>query len=480
MTEIKGEGNGIPGQQGPVSNFTEAEFEELSSELHSNALRSPDPERLYIAFSSKKSLLSQALRTDDYFNSAIEVINILERNSKMESSVLLGLDLVEENLDVIESHLSNPVGKDTLKTRNQCAEAIVAFGQGRDKRKATEIFVRNLNLLKLNYLESGVSPIVTFAALEMAGSSDDKDTAGKADEALTQMMDHYLSVAFYHKGHGQEIAIRFIRDKLNNLGIDSSELIDRWLDSSPGVFVVSENLNALVSLEKKRPGIGTLLNKQFGICNFARYPEEMLIAQYDEVDKTDLPYGVILFNSFDHNGAFYETRKGLNSLRKQLKGKYSLRVVETNGKLDIVKRLHKLSRKYGDSHKISFAIVGGHGDKNTIEFGKDDSSEQRLSYPEFFIDSVFKRERMAKYSGYFTDNPTIVLISCSTGKSEKGIASLISESYGTIIAPSEDTAGSSSFKITEEGGKLFFKVKFPGAKTITFIKGRPIDPNVQT
>lgn len=485
MPEVSGEGSGDPGQQVPVDNFTRVEFEDIGIKLRGHQFLGLGSEELYGEFASKKDLLSQALGTDDYFAPAIRVVNLLGRSSQVEPAVTLAIDLIEQNLGPIESHLSNPTARNNYspqKEQTECIEAILGFGKFRNQDEAAKIFGRNLDILRPDVMESGLLPSTVIPALEMACSSDDKDSASKADEILTQkigMFGGYFDNAFQHKGYAREIAIKLVKNKLNNFGVNSDALIEKWLDSSPGISVVRENLQALISLEKRRPGIGRLLNEQFGICNFARYPEEMLIAQYDEVDKTDIPYGVIMFSSFDHNGAFYTDRQNLNSLHRQIKGKYALRVVEAVGKLDIAKRLHRLSRKYGDNNKISFAIVGGHGNEDSIQFGEGRSVEGAFNYSDVFFESVFGRGRLAGYSNYFVKNPTVILLSCSTGKGKKGgIAGILSSTFGTVIAPSENVTGA-SFKIAEENGRLSFEVKYKGAKTVTFVKGRPVNPNTQ-
>ncbi len=96
-------------------------------------------------------------------------------------------------------------------------------------------------------------------------------------------------------------------------GIDGKQAIKAWelavMKKAPtyrtGDASFLENLPSLANLEAQRHGIGKVLQEEFGINDFARYPEELLIEQYDTRNRSDLPYGVIINPWYDHNGAFY-------------------------------------------------------------------------------------------------------------------------------------------------------------------------------
>src|SRR5690606_23960344 len=76
---------------------------------------------------------------------------------------------------------------------------------------------------------------------------------------------------------------------------------------------------------------------------------------------------------------------------------------------------------------------------------------------------------------YFIENPIIVLVSCSTGKGEKGgIANLISRLGATVLAP--DNKGSfielTAFRTTKNEFKI--QPLYAGANTRVFKEGKEI------
>ena len=124
-----------------------------------------------------------------------------------------------------------------------------------------------------------------------------------------------------------------------------------------------------------------------------------------------------------------QNESAFNELYKQLEPGYTLRVLEADSKFDIGRKLVNLRRRY-PQHKISFAVIGGHGTKDSIKFGGND--EKHSLYVEDFIGKGRIRE-------FFEENPSIVLISCSTGV-EGGIGQELSQVMGAnVLAPKTPT-----------------------------------------
>lgn len=237
-------------------------------------------------------------------------------------------------------------------------------------------------------------------------------------------------------------AVDIIQSTLVKFGIDS-ETAFKWIFEwttyqKPKGFVVRKNIEAVVRLENEKKGITTILFEKYGILNFGRYPVAMLLRQYENMNNKDNPYGVIIYPKGDHNGAFHGDEFVFTSLNFEMAldenlRKYLIRIYECGSKKDIAKALIDLDAAYGQSHKISFAIIGGHGSKDSINFGFGSSKRNSL------YSSDLHRSRVQKTGDFFEPDATIVLVSCSTGENE-GIAQTLTEKMGMkVIAPNVPT-----------------------------------------
>lgn len=216
---------------------------------------------------------------------------------------------------------------------------------------------------------------------------------------------------------------------------------------------------SIKKLEDKMPGAAKVLHQEFKISDFWRYPTEVLVDQYNNRDNTDMPYGVIIFPNADHNGAFEQNSHLIEKLYEDTKGKYLLRIMEADGKFSLARNLLFLNKKYGDKHKISFGLLGGHGSKNSIQFGQDTLSNF-FSEKNILSKKDFKGEGVKKIKSFFEEDPSIALISCSTGK-ERGIGQQISETYGAEIhAPDRPAAMIQLSTSFDQNGKIKFGTKY--------------------
>ncbi|MCR4325141.1 MAG: hypothetical protein NUV69_05675 [Candidatus Curtissbacteria bacterium] len=237
-----------------------------------------------------------------------------------------------------------------------------------------------------------------------------------------------------------------------------------WSDQSTISFdPVLDNLRSIGDLEYEIPGICSYLSSNFGIYDFGRYPEQMLIKQFKEADNKNLPYGVVLFPRSDWNGSFNNKWQALRGLFESLGDDYLVRVVEADSKIDISRMLRRLDRKYGKNQKISFAVIGGHGTPTTIQFGDPTPRTDRsrgLWYRRHIIDTRdFQDPRILGLPDYLIKNPTLILVSCSTGF-VGGIGHQLSEMLSaTVIAPSGDTF-LRSIKAQNTNGRLSFSVEY--------------------
>ncbi len=222
---------------------------------------------------------------------------------------------------------------------------------------------------------------------------------------------------------------------LNNFGLNGAALFNTWITTESWTsYAVGRNIETIEILEKKRPGIALFLYKEYGITHFRRYPEELLLSNYDNHENKDSSYGVVIMADHDYNGAL-AVQTHLKDLLKKAGDEYLIRVAEVKSRLGLAKRLIDFEGKYG---KIAFLVGGAHGSPNFIELG----SSKGGALMKRTIDDLG-----TSWKNLFVENPDIVLISCSTGEPE-GLGQSISEKFdATVTAPwSAANIGSFSFE----------------------------------
>lgn len=193
----------------------------------------------------------------------------------------------------------------------------------------------------------------------------------------------------------------------------SPYIIGEWLVTSgcspqDAAEIITMNVRCLGELEKAREGIGSTLQGKFNLTAFGRYPEEMLIGQFDDVDKFDgKPHGIVIFCRGDESGAFYNERDILRTLAAGLEGKLRLRIWEARDIMSLSKALIYSGKYYG---KAPFGMINGHGNpKNGIAL--DRMPSEYLSKQEFA-----ERGTLADigFRVAFERNALLVLNACKT------------------------------------------------------------------
>jgi|GEM_PF-2324234 len=211
------------------------------------------------------------------------------------------------------------------------------------------------------------------------------------------------------------------------------------------------NITVMERLEEQRSGIVKTLLEEYGIKEFRRYPNEVLIDQFDNKNN-DVPYGAIMFTNDDHNQSFDQKEAVIQSIFEQTKEHgLHIRISEFNSRYSLMKRFASLNSKYGDKNKISYLMLGAHGYKDG--FSTNFSTEVNSS--------DIQGKGVARIKEYLIEDPEILMVSCSTGQ-EGGIAQEISKAYSAKVhAPTEDTSVT-SVKVSLQEGKPTFKVVYRG------------------
>ncbi len=245
-------------------------------------------------------------------------------------------------------------------------------------------------------------------------------------------------------------AKQLLQDTLERYGVAgeyASIYTKKWTAShGKRDWFVARNLAAVANLESAplAHGITKRLTDSFGIVEFGRYPESMLFEQDRETGNMDRPYGIILFPKTDWNGAFYNSKGTFAKLESSFDAgpelvPYLLRIFECGSRKDVGRILNDLDTQYGDTHKISFAIIGGHGTKDSIQLGefREHSEGKRGNLNNELTPDDLQGSRVHEIGGFFEPGATIILESCSTGQ-EEGIGQKLSQKFGLkVIAPRE-------------------------------------------
>lgn len=301
----------------------------------------------------------------------------------------------------------------------------------------------------------------------------DQVNSSKSSKVGNQCIRLLSNATYSEDGNVRSRSREEVRLMIAGAGLPLDQIRNTWTKCFGGKPFLAENMSVIYSLEKTKPGTAKQLFEKFGIENFGRYPFELLSQQTEEAANIEKPFGIILYPKTDHNGAFYsERRKFLDFINElmpdgmRFADRYATRVVECESKIDIAKMLIRLNRAYG---KLSFAIIGGHGATDSIEFGENDAGKVDQRH-QLTIDDL-SGQGLQRTGSFFAEGAPLVLLSCSTGARE-GIGQQLSQALGvTVLAPDKETTPRSIKPIETESG-LRFDVEFDKAEGITFDRGR--------
>lgn len=255
------------------------------------------------------------------------------------------------------------------------------------------------------------------------------------------------------------------RELLGEIGLNAHKTVREWQNGWPDkkeaarqgkdiYDVDAKNLKMIFELEEAEPGICAVLQEEFNISSFARYPKDMLLRQYRERDRTDKKYGIVIYPKSDWNGAFYDAQYGLLTLNANVQD-HAIRIVECETKVEVARSLIKSKNRYGKDNKIAFGVIAGHGSSESITFGGTDTTDSR----HVFTKEDLKGRGVSRLTDFFDKDATLILISCSTGEIG-GVGESLSRLLDLkVIAPDEPT-NISAIQTTKNNGHLEFHVRY--------------------
>ncbi len=210
-------------------------------------------------------------------------------------------------------------------------------------------------------------------------------------------------------------------------------------DKQRKIETISQDIQAMVELEKSHPGITTFLHQKCGISFFGRYPQQMLIDQFEHLsnpESLDLEkaYGIIINPYDDWNSSFHRDKEMISDLYQKTRHRYNSHIYEIGSKHRAMKSLASIRKLYSkNNNKAAWGIMGGHSDGHTILFGH--SSVRSKSQNQLTADDLGGRG-LRRASNVFRTDATIVLSACKAGI-EFGIARKLSEvlNVGRVVGP---------------------------------------------
>ncbi len=279
----------------------------------------------------------------------------------------------------------------------------------------------------------------------------------------------------------------FCKHLFQDIGLNPEEFLSAvngsCKEGEKNVFL-RKNARAALEVAAERPEAVKILSGTFGIQTYGRYPTQLLIDQYDNLNNTEGPYGIIMYPRADHNGAFFnETEKTVltDFAHDNKAASYQVRVFEAGSRIDVAKKLLTANKLYGDKHKISYAIIGGHGSIDSIDLG---DSRKIGNIASLTIGEILEGKGTVRaVHGFFVEKPTFVFNSCSTG-GDFGIAEVFADkmTQADVIAPTRpiERIKRLHFSNPSKEGYLKFDVEFDEGinsdKWLRKIKGETLEP----
>jgi len=249
-----------------------------------------------------------------------------------------------------------------------------------------------------------------------------------------------------------------VKNFLELAGLPYDVFMSRWgwgLSASKTERAMNSNISAIQGLEKFKPGISKVLYSEFGIYNFGRFPQQLLLRQFEEM-YVDRPYGAVVCSISDWNGSFFDKdwRNSISGLDKQLKATHAIRVGEAMNIFELGRFFNRLNKRYEKKNKITFSLISAHGKHDHVLFGSPKKPSDYITM------SDLQDVRWQKYADMFLENGTIILDSCSSGQGTKNIAIEMSDQLQlNVIAP--DGEGSiKSIRPWIAGDQMYFDVVY--------------------
>lgn len=275
----------------------------------------------------------------------------------------------------------------------------------------------------------------------------------KTGRSMEDMLATWLANAETDGSKFEEVAVKIRKE------IGTGEISSRQKSGfSDAGFSFLKNVSVICALEAQEPGSVEFLLDEYQVEEPGRYPARMLLAQYRERDSQE-PYGLILYPHSDWNQSFRVEYRALTELFQDVKNiGLKVRVAEAGSKRDIGRLAVKLQKEYASAGPVQFAVIGGHGAPNTIQFGSYKEGEVNEKMVHLSKEDLEGRGVQRAGALLGKDAP-IALVSCSTG-APQGIGQALSKTFDTTVTAPSVPTNVSSMHLSRVGEKLVFDVEY--------------------
>jgi hypothetical protein len=160
------------------------------------------------------------------------------------------------------------------------------------------------------------------------------------------------------------------------------------------------------------------LHQQLGMRFFMRYSRTTLRELVGNLSESDSrPLLVAAFNKNDWNSAFYREGMGIETLMRY----YRVIIVEVSTEGELYDRIRSVPASSG---RINTLLIAGHGQADSVQLGAPDEAGR--------IDTTDGTE-LEGLRDHLAAHPLIVLISCSTGESDKAVGHTIADGLRAVV-----------------------------------------------
>jgi hypothetical protein len=257
----------------------------------------------------------------------------------------------------------------------------------------------------------------------------------------------------------------YIKEELETYGLQADSVMRPWvIDTNKPKFhrdyfygtrakSIPTTLQKLGIIEKERPGIAADLQKRFGINNFSWYPEQMLIRQYDEMDDSKKPYGVVWAPSLDIMDWVPGNMPAIEELYTTIGNEYGIRFFEADGKSG----QNGVGRRFFDFHQ-NYYVKGGHKIEFMVILGHSSVSFDRMHFGSGYDrgDNIYLEDlqssKVLPLKDAFVTKPDIIWASCG---SERKLAPALGTALDARVIGSQYGVNKiEHFEIRKESGRL--------------------------
>lgn len=185
--------------------------------------------------------------------------------------------------------------------------------------------------------------------------------------------------------------------------------------------MATKSFEVMQSLEDKNPGSVKILHEKFGITNFQRYPEDILLNQIKN-EETNKNIGLLAFAESDPNGAFDNQLEIWNKVCNNQKDNLDFKIIECGSNIDLMRQL--ISLKQNNNQKIDLAFLSAHSHKDSFYLSDNDSIDK---------DDIVKYSSEIK--NIFSDKAQLVANACSSAALGGWVNRLSKEAHIQAVGP---------------------------------------------